>query len=120
MDAHDKLQICRLVMMAISADNKIVDAEFDLLDRLMAHYGLTTAEQIDVRRRNFDFNPKRITQEIVDPQARDEAISALALAVAVDGEVLESEYLLVQSVGQTLGLSESQIERLVRQALRPN
>lgn len=120
MDEQDKLQICRLVMMAITADSKIVDAEFDLLDRLMEHYGLTPEQQREILRRNFNFNPRQITHEIVDPKARDEAISALALAVAVDGEVLESEYTLVCSVGRALGLSDDAIEQLVRQALRPN
>ncbi|MCA9522604.1 MAG: TerB family tellurite resistance protein [Myxococcales bacterium] len=117
MEAYDRLQICRLVSMAIAADGEVVDSELELLDRLMDYYQVDRDERMRIMRREYDFDPTVLTREVKSEEGKAELLGALALAISVDGKIAEPERWLIDRVAATLGVPDAEVERLIGEAL---
>lgn len=117
METYDRLQICRLVSMAIAADGEVVDSELELLDRLMDYYEIERDDRMRIMRREHDFNPAVLTREVRTEEGKAELLGALALAIAVDGKIVEQERWLIDRVASTLGVADAEVERLIGEAL---
>ena len=113
MEMDDKVQICKLVALAIMIDSQITDTEFDFLDKLMDNYGLNEEQRHSVRQRNFDDDPQELAKSLTDAGSKHELIKELASAVILDGELSPIEKNLIAKVAVTVGVSNEELDKIL-------
>lgn len=113
MELTDKLQICKVITRAIMADVRITDDEREFLYKLMDRYELTEEQRTDVLNRNMDDDPAEMAKEITSLESKDELLTELLTAVAVDGEVAPSEITYVKKVGAAIGVSDADVDMML-------
>lgn len=112
MTHEDQIRICKLAAYAILRDGYITDAEMQLIDRLIAHFGMTPDERKEILARNIDDDATILAQEITSYTARQEALVHLAEAVSVDGHVTRSERSLLLKCAQVMEISEETLREI--------
>jgi uncharacterized tellurite resistance protein B-like protein len=113
MELKDKIGTCKVVAQAILSDAEVTDTERAVLQKLMDRYGLDKDQRREVLRRNVDDDPAAMVQGISDPEAKKEMLTELTRAIAADGKLSEAEERLLGRVGEAVGLSEAEMEKLV-------
>jgi tellurite resistance protein len=113
----DKVLICKIVAQAILADTRITDEESDFLGKLMDRYDLDETTRKEVLARDIGEDPAVAINALRSDDAKNELIVELALAVAVDGEISSSERKLLSRVADTLGMSETDLDLMLKAAI---
>ncbi|MBI5490191.1 MAG: TerB family tellurite resistance protein [Deltaproteobacteria bacterium] len=117
MDTKDKIVICKVVAQAILSDAAITDEEHAFLDKLMDSYGLDKTQRKEVLHRNLGDDTTEMAREVGDAEARKTLLAELAKAVAVDGVFAAAEEELLGRVGEALGVSADEIDKLIGDAV---
>lgn len=117
METKDKVKICTVVAQAILADGQLTDSEHQYLSELMDKYELDAEQRRAVMARNLGDDPADLAAGIEDFEAKNELITELAMAVAADGQLAKTERQLLETVGETIGISQTEIDMLVKTAL---
>lgn len=110
MDTAEKVQICKLVALAIMVDVQMTEEEITFLDKLMTQYELTDEQRRDVQNRNFDDDPEQLASEVVSAGGRDVLLTELARAVMADGALVAEEIRLLARVGAALGVTGDDVQ----------
>lgn len=106
MTHEDEIRICKLAAHAILRDGHITDAEMQLIDRFIAHFGMNPAERRDILARNIDEDVAAMAAEISSDEARRETLMRLAEAVSVDGHVAHSERSIILKCAHVMGIDD--------------
>ncbi len=114
MTHQNEIQICKLAAQAVLRDGHVTDAEMQLLDRLIAHFGMTPEERRDILARNIDDDVIAMARGITDAESRREALVRLAEAVSVDGQVARSERSLLAKCAQAMEISEETLREITQ------
>ena len=117
METKDKVKICSVVAQAILADGQLTDSEHQYLTDLMTKYELDEEQRKEVMARNLGDDPAALAEGIEDFAAKNELITELAMAVAADGQLAKTEQQLLEAVGEKVGISQTEIDMLVKTAL---
>jgi tellurite resistance protein len=117
MELSDKIQICKVVARAVLADAMLTDTELAFLNRLMDKYELDEDQRKDVMARNIDDDVSEMAEQITEFDSKNELMTELAQAVAVDGEISSSEKQLLSDVAAALGIDQAELDMLVETAL---
>ena len=113
MDMMDKVQICKIVALAILSDARITDTEHAFLQGLMSSWKLCDDDREAVLNCNMDDDPKDLLWTLSSGEGEEELMSKLVQVVAVDGEISASERNLLVQVGDSLGLGEKQVDLML-------
>lgn len=113
MDMEEKVQICKIVALAILSDAQITDTEYDFLQSLMSRWGLSEDLKKQVLARDIGEDPRHLLKKLPSSESVDELLGELVQAVAVDGEISGSERQLLSQVGEVLEMDPGQLELLI-------
>jgi len=113
MDMEEKVQICKIVALAIISDARITDAEYDFLHSLMSRWGLSEDHKKQVLARDIGEDPRHLLRSLTSNDSVDELLGELVQAVAVDGEISGSERRLLSQVSEALEIDGEQLEQLI-------
>ena len=113
MEMEEKIEICKIVTLAILSDAKITDAEHEFLQNLMSRWGLNDADRAEVLRCNMGDDPRDLLWTLTAGEGVDELLSELVQVVAVDGEIAVQERDLLNQVGDALDVDREQMDMLI-------
>ena len=117
MESSEKIKICKAAAQAILADGHITDDEQNFIDALMDRYELADDERKEVMQRNIDDDPATLVEGITSFESKNELIVEIIMAVAADNELTKTEMELLNTVADAIGVEQSDMEMLVKNAL---
>ncbi len=101
-DVERNLIYCQIVAQLLIADTVVTDAEREFLERVMDRFGL------DRQQKQAVFDGVDIGQPIaanlarLDADSRAQLVRELETAAAIDGEIAESELVIIDDVRRAL------------------
>ncbi len=113
MDMMDKVQICKIVALAVLSDAKITDSEHAFLQGLMSSWKLSDDDRAQVLQCNMDDDPRDLLWSLSSGDSEEELLSKLVQVVAVDGEISASERKLLVQIGDSLSLGQTQVDLML-------
>ncbi len=117
MDMEEKVQICKIVALAILSDAQITDTEHDFLTGLMSRWELSEDQKKQVLARNIGDDPRELLRTLPSSDGVDDLLGELVQAVAVDGEVSGVEREVLAQVGEALGVRPEALDLLINSVL---
>lgn len=115
MEENEKLAICKIVAYAIMVDRQITDEEYELLQGLMTHYGLTDAQKNEVMSRNFDEDLSAVVADVGEG-AKLTLLEELAAALFADGALHRAERQVIDAAAEALAIPPEQVEEALTKA----
>lgn len=117
MNIGDRIQICKLVALAILSDAQLKDSEQRYIDDLMNRFELNDEQRREALSCNIDDDPVKIAAAIGEGEARNQLCVELVMVVAADGEIAASERRLLDSIAETLSIADEDLEKMIAAAI---
>lgn len=118
MDSRQSLLVKTLVQMAW-ADQKLDEAERQMLARVLTHLGATPAEIESLQAEPENVDLEQLAATLPGLPERREAMRLLLKVAFVDDALTFEEFDLVGRLAEALGLTDEQMEQLRQEALKP-
>ena len=114
MDLELRKTVCRLVAGLVVSDDDLSTEEEAFVDRMMARFGISERDAIFPI---VDRSEARDAMRGLPEAVRQEALSLLVEAAAVDGKIVDEERAYLHAVCEAAGLDVAALEEKLDAAL---